>query len=301
MRGDEGESNSDNGKPPQKQTTQTKQKGENEETLASTSEDTKAKVIPKQQQDDNQITAKNEKDTQGGILKDSANESQTTKGISSEHQTSKTEPYKSDSANVKDAKFDKGLSEQKPHPVTITKAEKKPASVLLVKPPPEVKVVPADSSEDVGQENVGSVPHSARTSISGEATLSASHAHGDHNGFSDTDDDMEEEECIFQPYTKEHYKSQKQRVEEERRKLEEKKNRVQEGRLVDGELIFDDEEGDEEHKIERDPGLVEGNQLPESFGKVPDNLINKPLDEIDTNLIGTVSTRLVLLVICLKI
>lgn len=62
------------------------------------------------------------------------------------------------------------------------------------------------------------------------------------------------------------------------RKLREENKEEEEGRLVDGEIVFD--EGTE-NKQERDPKLADGMSLPESMGRFPRELSGVPLEEID--------------------
>ena len=94
----------------------------------------------------------------------------------------------------------------------------------------------------------------------------------------------------FRPFDKEAY----QRLLVRQAKLKaaelERKNRVNEGRLVDGELKWDEEE---EEVPTRDLALVEGNNLSDDLDAAfPPELVGKPIDEIDPYLIDKVSVLL---------
>ncbi len=90
-----------------------------------------------------------------------------------------------------------------------------------------------------------------------------------------------QEECtVFQLFTPESYQKLLTREAEDLKKSLQKRNPA-EGRLVDGELKFDEEE-DEGLHLERDPLLVEGNWLPEHLDTIfPTELYNKPIEEVD--------------------
>lgn len=93
---------------------------------------------------------------------------------------------------------------------------------------------------------------------------------------------MEDEEDLprFRIFTPDSYIRLCQREEEERRKEAERRDQPTEGRLVDGELIFNEE--DEGEKIENDPDLLEGNALPTHLAEVfPKELFSQPIEEID--------------------
>ena len=92
--------------------------------------------------------------------------------------------------------------------------------------------------------------------------------------------DDQQESYIFIPFSRESFLQLQLREEELKRKADEKKNKPREGRLVDGELKFDDDEGDEP-VLTRDQLLVEGNVLPATYGEVPSKLRGIPLEEID--------------------
>ncbi len=60
---------------------------------------------------------------------------------------------------------------------------------------------------------------------------------------------------------------------------------MDEGRLVDGELKFGDGTDEDEEAQGRDPSLVEGGYLTQDLAdEIPNELLGKPLDEIDPNL-----------------
>lgn len=84
----------------------------------------------------------------------------------------------------------------------------------------------------------------------------------------------------FRPFTEDSY----QRLLLKEAKLKavelEKKNKVKEGRLVDGELKWDDDE--EEERPKRDQNLIEGNNLSDDLDVAfPKELVGKPIEEID--------------------
>ena len=86
----------------------------------------------------------------------------------------------------------------------------------------------------------------------------------------------------FKQFNKESYQRLHEREAEFKRKAQEKKDRPSEGRLVDGELVYDGEEGDEP-PLDRDPNLVEGNTLPEHMEQdFPKELFSTPIEEIDS-------------------
>ena len=89
----------------------------------------------------------------------------------------------------------------------------------------------------------------------------------------------EEEERLkvpFRVFTKESYI---RLLEKEReRKIREERKEEEEGRLVDGEIVFDESTED---KQDRDPKLADGMTLPEKLGRFPKELIGAPLEEID--------------------
>ena len=97
----------------------------------------------------------------------------------------------------------------------------------------------------------------------------------------------------FRKFTSESYKLLKEREAEWKRKAAEKKERPSEGRLVDGELVYDEEEG-EEPCLQRDQSMVEGNMLPEHLDQdFPKELFNQPIEEIDTLLKDKVSSGVI--------
>ena len=96
----------------------------------------------------------------------------------------------------------------------------------------------------------------------------------------DTEEEDEEPVYNFKIFNKKSY-AELLRGEREYKRIEKKrKDFPMEGRLVDGELIFDDD-GDE-NKNDRDPTLVAGNTLPLSMEEdFPPELLGTPLEEID--------------------
>ena len=92
----------------------------------------------------------------------------------------------------------------------------------------------------------------------------------------------EEEASMYKRFSPATYEFLVQREEEEKRKELEKKNNVEEGRLVDGQLKFgDDDEEQQEEKKDKDPLLVEGNNLPEDLPPFPKKYYGLPMEEID--------------------
>ena len=95
----------------------------------------------------------------------------------------------------------------------------------------------------------------------------------------------------FRLFTPESYERLLIREEEEKRTALEKKNRPAEGRLVDGELKFDDEEEDGP-PMERDPMLMEGNSLPEHLAEIfPPEYYTKPIEDVDQYIKAKVSSN----------
>lgn len=95
----------------------------------------------------------------------------------------------------------------------------------------------------------------------------------------------------FRPFTKKSY--ERLLLEERERECrEKKKSDGDEGRLVDGEIVFDNTDEDKP-VMTRDPKLVDGQTLPEKLGRFPKELEGIPLDEIDPYITHKVSARLV--------
>jgi len=95
----------------------------------------------------------------------------------------------------------------------------------------------------------------------------------------------EEEEDLsatFRPFTKQSFYRLCQREQQEKLKASNKRD-VEEGRLVDGEIVFDDLDDDAD-KITRDPKLAEGQALPEKLGHFPKELEGVPIEEIDPHI-----------------
>ena len=104
------------------------------------------------------------------------------------------------------------------------------------------------------------------------------------------EDDHEEEEELFRRFDRQSYQKLLLRDEIERQKALDAKNKPREGRLVDGELIFGDEDDKEEDTRDRDSRLVEGNTLPTIIAdEFPKELYGKPIEEIDPYLKDKVS------------
>ena len=104
-----------------------------------------------------------------------------------------------------------------------------------------------------------------------------------------SDDDDDDIIVKFAPYSTDSYKRQLEQEKIDRLRAQEKKDRPAEGRLVDGELRFDDDDEDEKSK-ERDPNLVEGSYLPEYMQHdFPSDYIGKPIEEIDPSIKDKVS------------
>ncbi len=90
-----------------------------------------------------------------------------------------------------------------------------------------------------------------------------------------------EEQYKFRLFTPESYERLLIKEEEDRRLALEKKDKPAEGRLVDGELKFDDD-GEDGPPPDRDPLFIEGNNLPDDIAEIfPSELYSKPLEEID--------------------
>jgi hypothetical protein len=94
-----------------------------------------------------------------------------------------------------------------------------------------------------------------------------------------------EKEEIFKLLTPEKIYEKKLKIKqrESRIKNQERKNSATEGKLVDGEIIYDDKIDlidDIDDNGDKDPTIADGNQLPERLGKIPEGLLQKPLEEI---------------------
>ena len=103
------------------------------------------------------------------------------------------------------------------------------------------------------------------------------------------DVETEEEEAArrYVKFTPETFKRQLVRQAEEKLK-EQRASQLQEGRLVDGTLVFGDGEDDDEDKIDFDPYLQEGCNVPEDYPPIPRHLIGVPIEEIDRHIKETV-------------
>jgi hypothetical protein len=78
-------------------------------------------------------------------------------------------------------------------------------------------------------------------------------------------------------------------IKQRNEKIKEKKDKGKtkhisgEGKLVDGQIIYEndnDVQDDLDEFGEKDPTLIDGNQLPPRLGKIPKNMVHKPLDEL---------------------
>ncbi|CAH1797368.1 unnamed protein product [Owenia fusiformis] len=92
----------------------------------------------------------------------------------------------------------------------------------------------------------------------------------------DKEDDEDEEES-FVLFTRKSYENLVHR-DIERKQREKEKAKPKEGRLVDGELVYDDDDDDDAK--ERDPSLVEGNTLPSQY-ECPKKYYGKALEDLD--------------------
>ena len=91
----------------------------------------------------------------------------------------------------------------------------------------------------------------------------------------------------LRPFTRESYDRLVAAEDSRRHEAQTKPDRAPEGRLVDGQLKFDLAETAVEPA--RDPTLAEGRTLPARLGPVPDELLGKPLEEIDPHIKDKVS------------
>lgn len=85
----------------------------------------------------------------------------------------------------------------------------------------------------------------------------------------------------FRPFTKESYERLVQ-ADIQKRFKENKKANGDEGRLVDGEIVFDEVEDDLVKKC--DPKLADSQPLPEKLGRIPKDLEGIALEEIDPHI-----------------
>ena len=96
---------------------------------------------------------------------------------------------------------------------------------------------------------------------------------------------------MYVRFTKQSYKRQIEWMDEEAQKARDREANSQEGRLVDGVLVFGDGQDDDEEKVEFDAFLQEGCNLPEDYPEFPKNLYGVPIQEIDKNIMDSVSDR----------
>ena len=92
----------------------------------------------------------------------------------------------------------------------------------------------------------------------------------------------------FHLFNESSYQALLVREQEQQAKHEERHNTAQTAHLVGGELIFGNEE-EEEDAILPDPNLREGNLLLENYGIFPTSYIGKPIEEIDHGITEKVS------------
>ncbi|PAA93328.1 hypothetical protein BOX15_Mlig005983g2 [Macrostomum lignano] len=88
----------------------------------------------------------------------------------------------------------------------------------------------------------------------------------------------------FRPFDEASYQRMLRREEDYKRRVEERKRNGGEGKLVEGEIKFDDDPEAEDDKVKRDKELTEGCNLPERLGEFPDELLAQPIEEIDRHL-----------------
>lgn len=112
-----------------------------------------------------------------------------------------------------------------------------------------------------------------------EVTSIHSHLSGDEGMTDEERAAAEEAERLKEPFRLFDQNSYRRLVEREKaQKLKEQSNEEEEGRLVDGEIVFDE---DTNSKIDKDPKLADGMSLPEKLGRFPREYLGMPLEEID--------------------
>lgn len=84
----------------------------------------------------------------------------------------------------------------------------------------------------------------------------------------------------FREFTKESYDRLLEKELERKLKVNVQKEGDSEGRLVDGEIVFDDVEEASAKSI-KDPKLADGQPLPEKLGRFPKELDGVPIEELD--------------------
>lgn len=107
-------------------------------------------------------------------------------------------------------------------------------------------------------------------------------------------DEEQQEKEIYKILTPEKIDQIKQEIEKRKKKIQEKKEKISksripaEGKLVDGEIIYNEEtekdEDIEDEILEKDISLTDGNQLPTRLGTLPKELAQRPLEELGTSL-----------------
>lgn len=91
--------------------------------------------------------------------------------------------------------------------------------------------------------------------------------------------EAEEQERLKEPFRMFNKDSYRRLVEKEKeRKLKEENKQEEEGRLVDGEIVFEEESSS---RPDRDAKLADGMTLPEKMGRFPKELVGVPLEDID--------------------
>ena len=150
--------------------------------------------------------------------------------------------------------------------------------------PPQL-ILPSDANRRDSITQLPSTPGSLHMSYLGVLD------HGDTQSIP-LEELEEEQPNPFRLFTPESYERLIIKEEEDKQKALEKKNRPAEGRLVDGELKFDDEEEDGP-PMERDPLFFEGNSLPDHLAEIfPPEYYTKPIEDIDQYIKAKVSNIL---------
>lgn len=113
----------------------------------------------------------------------------------------------------------------------------------------------------------------------GAVDITSIHSHISDELTDEEREAAEEAERLKEPFRifdKESYKRLEKREHE--RKVRVENNEEEEARLVDGEIVFDE---DGTAKQDKDPKLADGQTLPEKMGRFPKELLGVPLEEID--------------------
>lgn len=118
-----------------------------------------------------------------------------------------------------------------------------------------------------------------RLEVNGVAEVTSIHTHISDDLTEEERKAAEEAERLKEPFrifTKESLERLER--DEEERKLKEANKDEDEGRLVDGEIVFDE---DVTAKMDKNPKLADGQSLPENMGRFPKELLGIPIEEID--------------------